>query len=204
MQSHFLKTSYRRRKAVASSSALMLLVTPTKAFLRLSWCKLRPASFYFTFIKRMKLAGARFSKLGSVWDTGWHRWRTNPALRRQNAWERCPRGKTAPWGGVAVTSPLWPCLPPISKSVHGSCFPDNCSSYKGKHFLLSHATSHINSLWVIGLVRFESGLTSYIVIFLCTASSRILRKMKLVYKKLPMGGVVYMARCKEILRRLYP
>ena len=44
--------------------AMILLLTLTQVFLRLSWANERPASRPFTFGKRKKSAGAKFGKKG--------------------------------------------------------------------------------------------------------------------------------------------
>ncbi len=56
---HFWQRSYHRRKAVANSSAEMLLVTPSHSFLRVLWSRVTPASSSFTRRNKKKSAGAR-------------------------------------------------------------------------------------------------------------------------------------------------
>ncbi len=56
---HFWQRSYHRRKAVANSSAPILLVTPSHSFLRVLWSKETPASSVFTRRNKKKSASAR-------------------------------------------------------------------------------------------------------------------------------------------------
>ena len=57
--STFLRYSNQRQNAAATSSAVIVLLTPPQVFLRLSWVIERPASCCFTFVNKKKSTGAK-------------------------------------------------------------------------------------------------------------------------------------------------
>ncbi len=52
MQIHYLHCSYHRMKALANSSLLTLLRTPSHSFLNSSWVMVKPASSFYSLGKR--------------------------------------------------------------------------------------------------------------------------------------------------------
>ncbi len=60
----FFQPSISHLTAVANGLMVMVLMTPSEAFLRLPLLKLRPAIPSFAFLNRKKLTGSGFSQLG--------------------------------------------------------------------------------------------------------------------------------------------
>ena len=59
IRKHFLRYSNQRQNAAATSSAVIVLLTPPQVFLRLSRVSERPASCCFGFVNKKKSTGAK-------------------------------------------------------------------------------------------------------------------------------------------------
>ncbi len=75
-RTHFLQRSRELLKAAAKSTAERLLVTPSQAFLMVSWSRFWPPSPSLTFLNKKKSAGARSGEYGGC-SSRWALWASN-------------------------------------------------------------------------------------------------------------------------------